>query len=68
MVLEFKSPRELEKLIRFPYYMGQERQTHATIQELQDWSEGVELHMYYCGGSVYFKDKEDLMAFQLRWI
>lgn len=73
MVLEFKGIREVEQLIRFPYYMNLHSygvdtdRYHATIKELSIWSKKVEIHMYYCSGSIYFKNEKDLLAFQLRW-
>ncbi len=71
MVLEFKDLNEVEKLIRIAYYMHYPDSAnftdHATIYELQDWSDAVGIHMYYCGGSVYFDNKKDQTMFILRW-
>lgn len=60
-----KSLREVEGLIRFPYYIN--INSNVPVYDLSKWSNEVEISMYYCGGSVYFQSNEDLMAFQLRW-
>ena len=68
MVLSYKGYRELTELIRFPYYMWNNNKVpHITIYQLSDWSDEVEIHIYYNGGSVYFDDEKDLVLFQLRW-
>ncbi len=69
MVLEFKHFDEIAVLIRFPYYYnlcGIDPH-HASLSELRSWAEEIEMHIVYCGGSLYFKTDHDLLAFQIKW-
>lgn len=71
-MLEFRTFREVEEKIRFPYYMFQYPPNRSLspqdITTLKNWSDEVEMHMYYCGGSLYFNDEKDKTLFILRWM
>lgn len=69
MVLEFLTSRELEKTdapVKSYYYYNSES-GKCTLNLLTIWSNEVEIHMYYHASILYFQNKEDLMAFQLKW-
>lgn len=68
-MLEFLSLREVDQLISFGYFYGPRwrEESGASLSLLKKWSIDVDMKIYYCGGSLYFENEEDLINFQLRW-
>ncbi len=73
MVLEFLTSRALERTmapVKSYYYLSEangEAGKTCPLNVLTDWCYEVEIDIYYHAGILYFKNKQDLMAFQLRW-
>lgn len=72
MVLEFKGIKETSHLICFNYYSApgwNEKIGWSTspLNELEKWSNEIDMMIYYCAGLLYFERGEDLINFQLRW-
>lgn len=65
-MLEFKN-FNADELISWSYYYYNSDH-HATLAQLKEWSDEVEMNMYYSGGFIYFKNEKDKTMFILRWM